>query len=262
MRSRPASRGSHAVAAVAWLALAGCREAGSGPAGTGPAAARARGAAPAPADVGSDCADVGAARACWSEGSPGSVLGVVAVPRPPPPHGAPGDWRCRGAGAERTCAPAAESAGPFECAGDRCTQRFPRLPDDHEWECADVDGVVICRSWSAGAGFVPGRPDSGYRCGAVRGEPEERVCVDFAPDRPPGEPWDCSFGNEPGTPSRTCVRGGREPLGRRCGSACPFGAVCAGDRCLPLAARPDCWTDRDCAPGARCAFATCREPPR
>lgn len=216
--------------------------------------------APATADQGARCADVGEGRVCWKSAT---EAGVVAVPRPAPPSPVPArGYRCAGAGLERECRDRALGSDAFSCSGDRCTQRHPRLPDDGEWECADLDSVVVCRGWSDAAGIVAGKPDPGWYCGARRGAASERICVDFSADRPDAEPWSCRFQYEPGAPTRVCTRGGEPPLGRKCDKGCPFGSVCRGERCLPLEPAPSCWSDKDCPAGDKCAFGTCREVPK
>lgn len=214
---------------------------------------------PAPADVGERCADVADTRACWLGAD---APGVRRVERPLPRLPSLRGYRCSGRGAERSCEDRRHASDAFACHGELCTQRYPRLPDDGEWECADLDGVVVCRGWADAAGVVAGRPDPGWFCGARRGAAGERICVDFAPDRPNGEPWSCRFQYEPELPLRACTRGGRGPLGSACGAGCPFGSVCVADRCLPLEPQPSCWIDKDCGDGKKCAFGTCREVPR
>ncbi|MBI4956542.1 MAG: hypothetical protein HY908_31285 [Myxococcales bacterium] len=214
-------------------------------------------AAPAPADSGARCADVAAVRVCWDEA--GAALGVVArpLPRYPAP---PAGWRCHGRGRERVCVDRARGGGPFVCEAESCVQRHPRLPDDGEWECADLAGVVVCRGGAPPAGVVAGPPDPGWSCGTRAGH-EDRVCVDPAPDTPRGEGrgWSCAFERERrGT--RVCVRREDAPgLGANCAVAadCPQGARCDLGRCLPRAPAPDCWVDPDCGAGSRCAFGTC-----
>ncbi|HEX6277766.1 MAG TPA: hypothetical protein VFZ53_32210 [Polyangiaceae bacterium] len=132
-------------------------------------------------------------------------------------------------------------ASPFVCTGETCTQRHVRLPDDGEWRCAEHDGVVWCAGGEPAAGVVPAGTARGYRCGARRGSPSgERVCVDVAPDYPPGGPsaFRCSFAQERGV-VRTCSRSPGTLRPPRLGAA------------------PNCWIDEDC-PG-RCERGTCVE---
>lgn len=246
------------VARFAWLALlcAGCRD---------PAPERAvvvepaprRVAAPAETDVGSACADVGELRACFGD-HPGAVHGVLVVPRPLPsaPRPARG-WRCGGVGSARTCEDRALETDAFACRGDVCTRQHPRLPDDGEWECAELDGAVLCHGGGTAAGTVPGPADPAWLCGPRRGAPGERICVDFSPDRPElGAGAACRFEYLPGRAQRTCRRGAEPALGRACG-ACPAGMACAGGRCLPLPPSPECWLDADCGGGV-CLLGSCR----
>ncbi|MFO0572264.1 MAG: hypothetical protein U0263_41970 [Polyangiaceae bacterium] len=208
-------------------------------------------AAPAPADVGEGCIDVAAVRACFAPSGP------VGVPRPMPAEPTPRGYRCWGSGAERKCEDRGWQSGAFACTGELCTQATPRLPDDGEWECADLEGVVVCHGGRAPAGVTPGAPDVGWICGPRRGVDGEKVCVDFAPDRPEPEPWACRFQYEPGVPRRACRKGGVGPVGRACGKGCPLGSVCSSGHCLPLKPDPSCWLDRDCGGGQKCALGTC-----
>jgi hypothetical protein len=216
-------------------------------------------ATPAPDDVGETCADVLDTRACWLGAGPDAVRRVV---RPLPSHPSTRGFRCSGRGAERVCEDRRHGSDGLACQGDRCTERHPRLPDDGEWECADLDGAVVCRSWAEAAGAVAGKPDPAWVCGPRAGAPKERICVDFAPERPADEPWSCGFQHDPGQVARVCTRGGPGPLGRACGGGCPFGSACVGERCLPLLPEPRCWIDADCGEGKKCAHGSCRELPR
>lgn len=211
---------------------------------------------PAPADVGERCADVADTRVCWVDGE------LRRVERPLPALPTQRGFRCSGSGAARVCEDRRHASDAFACSGELCTQRHPRLPDDGEWECADLDGALVCRGWAEAAGVVAGKPDPGWFCGPRAGQPAERICVDFAPERPAGEPWSCRFQFEAGLPARACTRGGPGPLGRACGAGCPFGSACVLDRCLPLEPKPGCWIDKDCGEGAKCAHGSCRELPR
>ncbi len=214
-------------------------------------------AVPAPDDVGRACSDVADTRVCWGPG-PSDVRRVERARRPATDRG----LRCAGHGPAQRCEDRRFSADAFACNDAQCTQRHPRMPDDGEWECADLDGVVVCRGWAEAAGVVPGPPDLGWHCGPRAGAKSERICVDFAPDRPPHEPWSCRFQYESDAPPRLCTRGGAGPLGRECAGGCPFGSVCVAERCLPLEPQPKCWVDKDCAAGQKCAHGTCREVPR
>lgn len=242
------------AALVLALFLASCSKGEPAPSGRAKLELAARTvASPAPADVGERCADVADVRACWTEGE-----AVKRVPRP----GDEALQRCSGAGSARKCEERRHAADAFSCSKELCTQRHPRMPDDGEWECADLDGVVVCRGWAEAAGVVPGKADPAWFCGPRSGFASERICVDLAPDRPAGEPWSCRFQFEADAPGRACARGGEGPLGRACGAGCPFGSVCSEDRCLPLEPRPSCWIDKDCAEGQKCAHGSCRKVPR
>jgi hypothetical protein len=244
------------LAAALAILVAGCRQAPSEPAELVDAPRWL--AAPSERDLGVRCIDVGEQRACFGD-RPGAVHGVSSVPRPLPEQRAPlRGWRCSGSARARVCEDRAFGSDAFECGAQQCTQRHPRMPDDGEWECADIEGAVICRGGGAAAGVVSGPPDPAWQCGARRGAVGERICVDFSPDRPPNEALgDCRFIHEPGRPSRICSPG-RAALGQPCdASACPAGLVCAGGHCLPLDPAPSCWIDRDCGSGA-CLFGSCR----
>jgi hypothetical protein len=210
--------------------------------------------APATSDVGPNCADLHELRVCWG-GDRRPTLVPRPVPSPPPARG----FRCWGVGAERKCEDRGWASDAFSCSGDSCTQNTPRLPDDGEWECADLDGVVVCHGGRPAAGVTPGAPDVGWRCGPRRGAEGDRVCVDFSPDRPGPEPWSCRFQYLPGVPRRACKKGGLGMLGRACGTGCPSGSVCQSGHCLPLSPNPSCWLDSDCDKGQKCTFGSCIE---
>jgi hypothetical protein len=211
---------------------------------------------PAP-DVGDSCSDVGRERVCWStECLSGSCLGVRVVPAVPALSAA--GYRCAGTGPTRVCRDRVEGAGPFECDAGACVQRQPRMPDDGEWSCSEMAGVVVCRELARAAGSLPAPRDPAFVCGsAARG----RVCVDFSPDLPDerGE-WRCRFVDEMRT-ERQC-RPGADPgrPGAACEPArpCMDGLHCVSGRCLPERPSPSCATDDDC-PGGSCRFGTCRK---
>jgi hypothetical protein len=136
--------------------------------------------------------------------------------------------------------PAPREASAFVCHAGQCSQRHVRLPDDGEWRCAELDGVVLCAGGEPAAGVVPASATGGYRCGERRGASRERVCVDESPDTPPGRrgAYRCRFESDQGV-TRVCV-----PRDQ------PNAAVAA----LPRRA-PECWLDADC-PG-RCERGFC-----
>ena len=87
----------------------------------------------------------------------------VVVPRvlpdgPAPPSG----WRCGGDGRERVCEDRNRNASSFDCGTQRCLQARPRMPDDGEWECVEISGVVFCHSRVDGAGMQAGPIDLGW----------------------------------------------------------------------------------------------------
>lgn len=203
-------------------------------------------------DVSAACTDVGAsARTCWRGGAPVSVRRADPFPAPP------GGWRCWGSRADRRCRDRRHVADAFQCNGAVCVQRYPRMPDDSDWECADLDGFVLCRGGERAAGVVSAEPDTGWWCGENRAKPGERVCLDFAPDRPGGGEYSCRFDTAAGTARRVCLAGTSDPVPRRCGPGCPPGTECSSGRCLPLEPRLDCWVDGDCGALA-CLHGTCR----
>ena len=189
----------------------------------------------ASADRGALCADVGEVRACWDcEGGKPCLVGPALTNT--------------------------RRAAPFVCQGGDCVQRHPRLPDDAEWECIDQDGAVVCRGGEAAAGVIPGPPEVGWFCGTreqgLRGP--EKVCVDFAPDRPEGAgPWKCRSDHKQGE-KRVCKQAAPKgpQLGEACGNGCPTGATCVSDRCVPAKPQPTCWFDNECNGGV-CRQGTC-----
>ncbi len=217
-------------------------------------------------DRGTFCADVGEVRACWGPGltGDGCERGVCAAARPLPEAPRPLDgWRCEGMNAKRTCAPGARGVEPWQCDERACLQRHPRLPDQGECDCAELDGVGRCAGGLPAAGVPEGPADLGWLCGPRSGGSEERVCVDFAPDVPvtaERDRWRCKFLRREGL-SRSCERLDKPMprVGSRCGdaSACPKGAVCAGGACLPPWPKPGCYLDDDCGGAGACRFGTC-----
>ncbi len=251
--------GARIAAGVAACLLVAAMTTGCGEQAPAPAALLRFGeVVPSPASDPADgvCGDVASNRVCWDTAR---AAPPVVVNRPSDPDlPSDGVLRCGGTGAERLCRLSRER--PFRCRDERCEQAIPRLPDDGEWECADVDGVVVCRSHSPAAGVVEGPADPAWICG----EGDPRVCVDFSPARPESAADDgpsiyrCHFDHEAGI-RRICEpRRGRR-LGSTCGEGdCPRGLACVTGICLPaFLPRPDCWTDRDCAEGSACVLATC-----
>jgi hypothetical protein len=227
-------------------------------------------AAPAPDDRGALCADVGEIRACWGDGLAGGECAggacVVARPLPASPRSASG-WRCTGMGRHRACVPRARGVAQWQCDERTCLQRHPRRPDQGEWDCAEVDGVVRCIGGHPAAGVPEAPPDPGWVCGARGGGADRRICVDFEPDVPDTDlggdrdGWKCRFLRREGL-SRSCERvaGAAVPrLGGTCSDArgCPKGALCAAGRCLPPWPKPSCYLDEDCGAGRACRFGSC-----
>lgn len=215
------------------------------------------------------CLDVGDVRACF-EGAPGSPPRLVSRPLPPRAPSTALGWRCVGQGMARVCIDRAREAPPFTCIGALCRQRPPRLPDDGDWSCGDMEGAAVCAGGSIAAGLPSTLAAPGWQCGARRRQDElgaatARICVDLSPDTPDGQAlgWRCHYESAP-APVRICERvDGRALLGGPCAARhapCPLGAACVDGRCLPARPGADCWLDEDC-PSRACAFGSCREAP-
>ena len=208
------------------------------------------------------CSDLGARRVCWRGATP------VLVPRVLPEPGGPAPlqgWRCGGEGHERVCEDRGRNASGFDCGTQRCLQARPRMPDDGEWECVEISGVVFCHSRGDGAGMQAGPMDLGWLCGPRRGGAAgERICVDFDAERPSssqaGMEHGCRFEPHFGMPQRSCTPARTLQVGSPCSpsSACPDGSRCSAGSCLPDRPEPACFFDRDCGGAARCVFGSCR----
>lgn len=215
----------------------------------------------APTEEGAElCSDLGEARVCWRSDTPRKLARVLPA-MPAPLQG----WRCGGVGAARVCEARSANAGGFECGTQRCLQVRPRMPDDGEWECVEISGVVFCRSRGSAAGMQDGPLDLGWNCGARRGGATgERICVDLDADRPlaaHAEERSCRFELAWGMQVRSCTAAKSLMVGSACdaASACPRDTHCRAGLCLPARPAPACWLDGDCGPGARCAFGSCVE---
>ena len=151
----------------------------------------------------------------------------------------------------------------FVCADDVCTQRYPAMPDDGEWECLDRDGLVICRGGHGPAGAIAGPADTSFLCAPLaRDEERRRVCIDARPDLPSPDGWRCRFDRDGHEDVRRCEReaDASPRLGTRCTEAerCVEGQRCVEGRCaLASDAPPECWLDTDCEGGATCVLARC-----
>jgi hypothetical protein len=212
--------------------------------------------APSPEDGGRVCSDVGGERVCW-RGDKAELVARTLPGGATPPHG----YRCGGAGRERVCEDRSRNGSAFTCGTQRCLQERPRMPDDGEWECVEISGVVFCHSRGAVAGMQTGPIDLGWSCGPRRGADEgERICVDLDPDRPDGgADRHCRFEPHFGAPQRSCTAARTLLVGDACqnSQACPAGSRCEVGLCLPARPEPACWLDRDCGAGARCVFGSC-----
>ena len=201
------------------------------------------------------------------------ALGCKPTPRPamdaaaraPARASSPLGWRCP-AGA-RSCVDRAHLAAPFECAGNRCVQRHPVMPDDGDWNCGETAGVTLCTGGEVAAGVKPGGIAPGWICGSRRvGEDgtTSRVCLDASPDFPDGKAagWRC-FYESPALPNRVCVRDpGNHAVGDVCSSGhpCVDGALCRAGVCALPRRVPTCWLDADCGRGP-CRFGNCPDDP-
>jgi hypothetical protein len=159
---------------------------------------------------------------------------------------------------------APQTAGRFACAGEVCSQPYPRLPDSGEWRCADSGGVVWCAGGEPAAGVAPGAPSPGYRCGVRFGAglAPERVCIDRHPDYPFDQVsgYACSFAQERGM-TRVCKRASAPattPLAPNALPACWLGKDCRSGECDRGSCR--CATDQQCEAG-RCRLGVCSEAP-
>jgi hypothetical protein len=215
-----------------------------------------RESAPSDDDLGSVCSDLGDKRVCWRDERP------VIVPRelpdgPAPPNG----WRCGGRGRARVCEDRNRNASAFVCGTQRCLQARPRMPDDGEWECVEISGVVFCHSRGDMAGVEAGPLDLGWLCGPRRGSTTgERVCSDLDADRPRlGASPRCRYEPQFGAFQRSCTTAETPVVGDGCspGIGCPDGSRCHAGVCLPARPEPACWLDGDCGTGARCVFGSC-----
>lgn len=210
-------------------------------------------AAPDPSDTG-QCADVRDLRVCWRTGM------TQIRPRVLPKMDAPADLRCYGDGAGRRCVSRRRDAPAFRCEGTFCVQQYPRVPDDGEWECADLGGVVSCRGGERAAGIPPGGKDASFVCGARKGHLEEKICVDYSPDLPDGAgPFRCRFEAREGT-VRVCetakdAHGVTDACDAK--APCVSGLDCVSGHCIPPAPAPQCWLDADCGTSIPCRFGVC-----
>jgi hypothetical protein len=209
--------------------------------------------APAPGDRGDGgeaCADVADQRVCWS----GGHASVVPLPVPAEPAPALG-WRCDGQGEARVCEDRRRNSSSFTCdAVGACVQPEPRMPDDNEWECVEIDGVAYCHMTAQASAVVAGHPDRGWICGQrKKTQAREPVCVDLSPDRPDARGYKCSFQYTKFYPTRTCLRSDGPSVGGACktNDGCPKDAACEAGRCIPPKPEANCWIDSDCAAGER-----------
>jgi hypothetical protein len=136
------------------------------------------------------------------------------------------------------------------------------MPNDGEWECADLAGVVVCHGGERAAGVAPGASDPGFVCGARSHGSKERVCVDTSPDFPTGTPRAerCAFEPHDGV-VRICERNtSAHGITDACSPAkpCVSGLSCVAARCVPRKPAPSCLLDKDCDHGA-CRFGSCMD---
>lgn len=134
------------------------------------------------------------------------------------------------------------------------------MPDDGEWECVEISGVVFCHSRGNLAGMHSGPMDLGWICGARRGGVDgERICVDIDADRPDLTNRRCRFEPHFGAPQRSCTPAQTPLVGDACKDSrtCPTGSHCNAGLCLPARPEPACWLDADCSAGSQCVFGSC-----
>jgi hypothetical protein len=202
------------------------------------------------------CADLADKRVCWR----GDTVAIVPRALPDVPA-SPRGFRCGGEGRARVCEDRARNGNAFECGTTRCLQERPRMPDDGEWECVEMSGVVFCHSRGPMAGVRTGPIDLGWLCGARRGASDgERICVDIDADRPElASHRQCRFELNFGVQRRSCTPGKALIVGDACTdtAACPLGSSCEAGVCLPARPEPACWLDRDCGGVSRCVLGTC-----
>lgn len=203
------------------------------------------------------CVDVGEQHVCWSADGV-----VVRGPRALPDVAAPfGGYRCGGQGPSRVCEARTQNSPVFVCEHGACLEQRPRMPDLGEWECVELEGVVLCHERGAAAGIARGPLELGWICGRVGAEPaRERVCVDLDADRPSDTMrFSCRFEHAFGLLRRRCVAASGPQLADACTSdaACPAAMSCEQGLCLPARPDPHCWLDRDCAGSERCQRGTC-----
>lgn len=221
-------------------------------------------------DLSDDCHDLGGARAgarvCWGGACPKGESCLVERPLPPFEAESPMGWRCVGAGLERSCIARSKGVGAFFCSGERCVQHQPRVPDAHEWSCADALGAQLCLREARASGLLETQTLPGFVCGerSIQGQRTgQALCIDFSPDFPDGhaEHWDCRYEGAPSL-GRICTRKRTRGLGAACDGErrCPSGAVCARGHCVPGPPKLSCWLDSDCA-SRRCLLGTCRDLP-
>jgi hypothetical protein len=221
-----------------------------------PTASAVRAAAVEEERPGALCSDVGPRRVCYRGEAPAQVARVV-------PSGASpaSGWRCGGSGAARTCEDRARNAGAFACGRERCLQARPRLPDDGEWECVEIFGVVWCHSTGDAAGIEAGPRDLGWICGERKNvAAPERICVDLDPDRPDDVArHQCHFDPQYGVQVRSCVTQTKSLIGDDCDEQrpCGSGMHCRDGACLPARPAPACWLERDCGEHAHCLLGSC-----
>lgn len=200
------------------------------------------------------CSDFGETRVCYE--------GLVArrVPRSLPEGLVPtAGFRCGGSGAARECEDRAQNGGPFDCGTTRCLQLSPRMPDDGEWECVEISGLVFCHSRGPMAGAARGPRDLGWLCGARRGHAEQ-ICIDTDPDRPDDQRFRaCRYEQRLGASIRSCSASRAPLVGDACSaeSKCPKDSTCQDGWCLPRRPEPACWLDGDCGADSRCALGSC-----
>lgn len=187
---------------------------------------------------------------------------VCVDPEPPKPDARTAAWRCWVDGATRTCRLRASARGPWlrdpGTGPASWSQRRYALPDEAEWECAEIEGIAYCRTTGDPAGVARREPAPWWLCG--EGPEGRRICTDPDPDRPTDvqASMACHFDHSPPR-RRWCETKTTDDGACAADGDCGLGAVCVGGRCAPLVAEPSCYFDRDCGENAGqvCRWGLC-----
>lgn len=220
------------------------------------------------------CRDVAGGRMCTAPRSATATLGPrytcrvsgelrVCVDRAPArPDARARYWRCWVERDRRTCRARGSTHGPWlrDPGGGPAvwSQRRYALPDEDEWECAEIKGISYCRTTGAAAGVARRAPLPFWICGD--GPEGRRICTDPDPDRPADVQASlaCHFDHSPPR-RRWCETKTMDDGACRADADCGGGALCIESRCAPLVSELRCYFDRDCGEGAgqTCRWGEC-----